>query len=117
MAAKGGIIAPTQALAGEYAKDRVRVNTICPGGIVTDRSRQRMGNPDELESIRTLREQYPFAMGAPEDIAYVALFLASDEARILTGTTIQADGGPRLSNKLDEAIAAGLAPGSPSDDP
>ena len=117
VAAKGGIIALTQALAGEYAKDRVRVNTICPGGIATERSRQRLGNPDELESIKTLREQYPFAIGTPEDIAYVALFLASDEARILTGTTIQADGGSRLSNKLDEAISAGLAPGRQNDDP
>ena len=125
VAAKGGIIALTQALAGEYAKDRVRVNTICPGGIVTDRSRQRIGNPDEMESIKKLREQYPFAVGAPEDIAYVALFLASDEARIRTGTTIQADGGPRLSNKLDEAMtaaapsslpSAGLAPDPPIDD-
>ena len=105
VAAKGGIIALTQALAGEYAKDHVRVNTICPGGIVTDRTRKRLGDPDQVESIRTLREQYPNAVGEPEDIAYVALFLASDEARILTGTTIQADGGPRLSNKLDEAMA------------
>ena len=118
VAAKGGIIALTQALAGEYAKDRVRVNTICPGGIVTDRSRQRIGNPDEMESIKKLREQYPFAVGAPEDIAYVALFLASDEARILTGTTIQADGGPRLSNKLDEAMTAArsMSGGSPGRD-
>jgi NAD(P)-dependent dehydrogenase (short-subunit alcohol dehydrogenase family) len=105
VAAKGAIIALTQALAGEYAKHNVRVNTICPGGIVTDRTRQRLGDPDQIETIKILREQYPYAIGEPEDIAYVALFLASDEARILTGTTIQADGGPRLSNKLDEAMS------------
>ncbi len=106
IAAKGGIIALTQALAGEYAKHRIRVNAICPGGILTDRSRSRLGDPNEVETIRALRQQYPFSLGEPEDIAHVALFLASDEARILTGTIIQADGGPRLSNKLDEAMGS-----------
>ena len=57
-----------------------------------------------MESIEGLREQYPYAFGAPEDIANVALFLASDESRILTGAVIHADGGPSLSNKLDEAM-------------
>ena len=106
IAAKGGIIALTQALAGEYAKHRIRVNAICPGGILTDRSRSRLGDPNEMETTRALRQQYPFSLGEPEDIAHVALFLASDEARILTGTIIQADGGPRLSNKLDEAMGS-----------
>ena len=104
VAAKGGIIALTQTLAGEYAKHSIRVNTICPGGILTDRTVQRYGNPDDLAPTRKLREQYPYSLGTPEDIAQVALFLASDESRILTGTTIEADGGPRLSNKLDEAM-------------
>ena len=104
VAAKGGIIALPQTLAGEYAKHSVRVNTICPGGILTDRTVQRYGNPDDLAPTRKLREQYPYSLGTPEDIAQVALFLASDESRILTGTAIEADGGPRLSNKLDEAM-------------
>ena len=111
VAAKGGLISLTQALAGEYAKDRVRVNVICPGGILTERPLRRIRNTDAMETITVLREQYPYAFGQPEDIAYVALFLASDEARILTGTVIQADGGPRLSNKLDEAM--GFLPRSP----
>ena len=104
VAAKGGIIALTQALAGEYAKDRIRVNVICPGGIMTERAQRGLHNPEVVETMAVLREQYPYAFGQPEDIAHVALFLASDEARILTGTVIQADGGPRLSNKLDEAM-------------
>ena len=104
VAAKGAIISLTQALAGEYAKDRVRVNVICPGGILTERAQRNLRNPDVMETMTVLREQYPYAFGQPEDIANVALFLASDEARILTGTVIQADGGPRLSNKLDEAM-------------
>ena len=115
VAAKGGIIALTQALAGEYAKDRVRVNTICPGGIMTERSKRGVRSPEAVDAMAALREQYPYAYGQPEDIAYIALFLASDEARILTGTAIHADGGPRLSNKLDEAM--GLFPPRPPDAP
>ena len=105
VAAKGALISLTQAMAGEYAKDRVRANVICPGGILTERAlRHFRRNTDVMESIEGLREQYPYAFGAPEDIANVALFLASDESRILTGAVLHADGGPSLSNKLDEAM-------------
>ena len=103
VAAKGALISLTPALAGEYAKDRVRASVICPGGILTERALRRFRNTDVTATIAELREQYPYAFGQPEDIAYVALFLASDEARILTGAVIPADGGPSLSNKLDEA--------------
>ena len=104
VAAKGALISLTQALAGEYAKNRVRANVICPGGILTDRALRHFRNTNVMESIEGLREQYPYAFGAPEDIASVALFLASDESRILTGAVLHADGGPSLSNKLDEAM-------------
>ena len=117
VAAKGAIISLTQGLAGEYAKDRVRANVICPGGVATERSKQQRlrRGPDVMENVTILREQYPFAHGPPEDIANVALFLASDESRILTGAVIQADGGPRLSNKLDEAM--GFVPRRPEQAP
>ena len=107
VAAKGAIISLTQGLAGEYAKDLVRANVICPGGILTERAQRLLGDPAVMETVTVLREQYPYALGPPEDIANVALFLASDESRILTGAVIQADGGPRLSNKLDEAMGFG----------
>ena len=103
MAAKGGIISLSRGLAGEYAKHHVRVNTICPGNIVTDRTRRVYGEPEAHRPITRIREQYPYAFGPPECIADVALFLASDESRILTGATIECDGGPRLSHKLEEA--------------
>ena len=113
VAAKGALISLTQALAGEYARDRVRANVICPGGILTDRALGFFRSPDVKESIEGLREQYPYAFGAPEDIANVALFLASDESRILTGAVMHADGGPNLSNKLDEVMGF-LSPRPPS---
>ena len=82
-AAKGGIIAFTQALAGTYAKNNIRANAICPGVIMTDR----------VSSLDSQTEEYPFSVGEPEDIARIALFLASAESRMLTGVSIPGDGG------------------------
>ena len=99
-AAKGGIIALTKSLAGEYAQHNIRVNAICPGVVMTERVKQRFGEtmdaPAATAQTRAIKvdwKQYPFAVGQPEDIAHVALFLASDEARMITGAIIPADGG------------------------
>ena len=99
-AAKGAVIALTKSLAGTYALNGVRVNAICPGVILTERVRQRFGENREqpatipqTQAIKIDWKQYPFATGQPEDIANVALFLASDESRMLTGAIIPADGG------------------------
>ena len=100
VAAKGGIISFTKALAGEYAKHGIRANAICPGAIMTDRVRQRFGDdPDtpaatpRTQFIKSQQAKYPFSVGEPEDIASVALFLASDASRMITGAIIPADGG------------------------
>jgi NAD(P)-dependent dehydrogenase (short-subunit alcohol dehydrogenase family) len=98
--AKGGIISFTRAVAGEYAKNGIRANAICPGLVKTDRVIQRFGNPDEpnsgspqAQALKGPLRRYPFSVGEPEDIARIALFLASDEARMITGAIIPADGG------------------------
>jgi NAD(P)-dependent dehydrogenase (short-subunit alcohol dehydrogenase family) len=100
VAAKGGIISFTRALAGQYAKNGVRANAICPGLVKTDRVLQRFGDPDDpnsgtpqVQAMKRQFQQYPFSVGEPEDIARIALFLASDEARMITGAIIPADGG------------------------
>ena len=100
VAAKGGIIALTKSLAGEYAKDRIRVNAISPGLIMTDRVKERfvesLDTPAPTQQAQVVKAQlrrYPFSVGEPEDIARVALFLASDEARMITGVILPVDGG------------------------
>lgn len=100
VAAKGGIISLTRALAGEYAKHGIRANAICPGAIMTERVKQRFGTDPNTPAatprtqfIKSQQEKYPFSVGEPEDIARVALFLASDEARMITGVIVPADGG------------------------
>jgi NAD(P)-dependent dehydrogenase (short-subunit alcohol dehydrogenase family) len=97
-AAKGGILSLTRALAGTYAKDSVRVNAICAGRVLTERILARFGTPDnptpqEDQQADQRVKEYPFWVGTPEDIANVALFLASDESRMITGAAIPADGG------------------------
>jgi NAD(P)-dependent dehydrogenase (short-subunit alcohol dehydrogenase family) len=97
-AAKGGILSLTRALAGAYAKDNVRVNAICAGRILTERILARYGTPDapkpaEDQQADARVKEYPFWVGKPGDIASIALFLASDESRMITGAAIPADGG------------------------
>jgi NAD(P)-dependent dehydrogenase (short-subunit alcohol dehydrogenase family) len=97
-AAKGGIVSLTRALAGTYATSNVRVNAICAGRILTERILARYGTPADPKPAEDQQadqrvKAYPFWVGRPEDIANVALFLASEESRMITGAAIPADGG------------------------
>ena len=98
--AKGGIISFTRSLAGQYFRDNIRANAICPGVIMTDRIRNRFGsnleggNSDQSRAVSALgMSRYPFGVGQPEDIARIALFLASDESRMINGASVPAEGG------------------------
>jgi len=98
-AAKGGVISLTKALAKQYARSNVRVNAICPGYVLTDRVKERFAEPGpdgESQAVKVARK-YPFGVGEPREIANIALFLASDESRMITGTAIPADGGMSYS--------------------
>ena len=99
-ATKGGIISFTKTLAAQYVQYGIRANAIAPGSIRTERQISRYENKEYVEKpSAAARERamfqklYPFSKGEPEDIASIAVFLASDESRMLTGTTIAADGG------------------------
>jgi NAD(P)-dependent dehydrogenase (short-subunit alcohol dehydrogenase family) len=88
-AAKAGVINLTQCAAVELAKDRIRVNCICPGGIDTP-----IGGRRSERSAQALAEFQPLKRaGQPDDIARMALFLASDESEWITGTAMVVDGG------------------------
>lgn len=89
-AAKAAVINLSRAVAVELAGDKIRVNAICPGGILTPLLHR--GNPDLLSETLQKLQPWPEA-GQPEHIAAVALFLASDDARFVTGAHLVADGG------------------------
>jgi NAD(P)-dependent dehydrogenase (short-subunit alcohol dehydrogenase family) len=89
-AAKAAVINLTRAVAVELAPERIRVNAICPGGILTPLLHR--GNPELMEPMLRGMQPWPEA-GQPEHIAGVALFLASEDARFVTGEALIADGG------------------------
>jgi NAD(P)-dependent dehydrogenase (short-subunit alcohol dehydrogenase family) len=90
--AKAGILGLTRSLAMDYGQYGIRANAICPGLILNDRSRPRV-QADEAE-WRGNVDCYPLGeIGTPQDVANAALYLASDEARWVTGITLMVDGG------------------------
>jgi NAD(P)-dependent dehydrogenase (short-subunit alcohol dehydrogenase family) len=90
-ASKGGMISLTKSLAVQYAKQGIRANAICPGPIETPLLRM-LWTSDEARNLRLNR--IPLGrFGTPEDIVYLALYLASDEASWTTGAVMVVDGG------------------------
>lgn len=90
-AAKGGVILLTKEMALDYAKDRINVNAICPGVIVTAMTEDMRRDKQTADG---LMQQTPLGrFGQPEDIAYAALYLANDESDFVTGTALVVDGG------------------------
>ncbi len=94
-AAKGGVIAFTKTIAREFARQGITANTICPGptetpllaGIVE-------ASPDAQKVIEAMTRAVPMKrLGTPDDIAPAVAFLASEEARFITGQTLSVSGG------------------------
>lgn len=92
--AKGGVRMFTRSLAQEIAADGIRVNAIAPGAIKTPINRDAWESDEELTKLLRL---IPYGrIGEPEDVAKAAVWLASDEADYITGTTLYIDGGMSL---------------------
>jgi NAD(P)-dependent dehydrogenase (short-subunit alcohol dehydrogenase family) len=90
-ATKGGVIALTRAMAVAYARQGVRVNAICPGGVDTPMIASIL---DTTERQQRFAAAHPLGrLGTPEDIAYFALYLAADESSWVTGGIFPIDGG------------------------
>ncbi len=101
-AAKGGVISLARLMAAQYGPRGVRVNTICPGTIMTESSRAYYDAHPALEA--DLRALYPGGeFGKPRDIAATALFLASDAASFINGAVINVDGGLMAVRRLPGA--------------
>jgi len=91
VASKGGVTNLTRGMALDYAADNIRVNCICPGFVETPLVAGVVRTPDEY---RNLADKHPMRrLGQPEEIAYGALYLASDESAFVTGIALPIDGG------------------------
>jgi NAD(P)-dependent dehydrogenase (short-subunit alcohol dehydrogenase family) len=95
-ASKAGVIALTRVAALEYGRYNIRVNAICPGAIETPMAQRiRQGQPPNPKAIQ--RISVLGRMAEPEEIAKVALFLASDDSSFATGAPFVIDGGWTVS--------------------
>jgi NAD(P)-dependent dehydrogenase (short-subunit alcohol dehydrogenase family) len=97
-AAKAGVIQLSKVTAVQHAADGIRVNTVVPGQLHTPMVEARLAGQRAGGDVETLlaqrQKRIPLGfMGDGRDTAYAALFLASDEARFVTGTEIVVDGG------------------------
>jgi NAD(P)-dependent dehydrogenase (short-subunit alcohol dehydrogenase family) len=92
---KGGVTQLTKAMAMDYAHEKIRVNCICPALVETELIRDVFGSGPEGEAVRRSRiAQIPLGrIGRPEDVADMAVFLASKESSWMTGVAIPLDGG------------------------
>ena len=96
--AKAAVINLTEAAAIDLAHDRIRVNCICPGGIVTPLTYRGIPGGEEA-AVKSMARMQPIPRaGKPEDIAAMALFLAGDDAEWITGTAMIVDGGLATGN-------------------
>jgi NAD(P)-dependent dehydrogenase (short-subunit alcohol dehydrogenase family) len=123
-AAKAAVISISQSAAVELAKDRIRVNAICPGFIATPLADG--GDPERTRRAFAQGQPWP-DYGRGENIAGAALFLASDDAAFVTGEKLVVDGGltaagPELSKKFPRTSArdskvSGVTKGSTGEGP
>jgi NAD(P)-dependent dehydrogenase (short-subunit alcohol dehydrogenase family) len=91
-ASKGAVVALTRALAVDHVADGIRVNDVCPGTVDSPWVRRLV--EDVGESLENLRARQPMGrLGTPPEIAEAILYLASDAAGFVTGTSLVIDGG------------------------
>jgi len=90
-ASKGAVRLLTKLTAVQYAKERIRVNSVHPGPVVTPMTERRRADPDVYKRMVS---RIPLGRyGEPDEVAYGVLYLASDEAAFVTGSELVIDGG------------------------
>ncbi len=94
-AAKGGVTSLTKAMALDHAHEKIRVNCICPSIVETPLGTASLASTGDVEEARRVRaREIPLGrLGKPEDVAELAVYLASDEASWVTGAAWPLDGG------------------------
>ena len=93
-AAKGGIASMTRAMAVEYGGHKIRVNAIAPSVTLTERVKKLL---EQSTEIQKQAERHLVGLAEPEDVANLALYLASDQSALITGQVISVDSGVTIS--------------------
>ena len=103
-ATKGATVALTRSMASEYGAYGIRVNCIAPAAIATEMVKQSNPDGNDFDAFNFINLRTPVRRwGKPEEVAQLALFLASDEASYINGTIIAADGGITINGDLAKA--------------
>ena len=93
------MISLTKSIALDFVNENIRANSICPGTVNTpwvERITQNYDNPEEAREL--MRQRQPLGrLGEPDEIAMAAVYLASDESKFITGTSLIIDGGLTMS--------------------
>lgn len=94
-ASKGAVVLLTKCMAIDHGVDKVRVNAICPGFVETELTAEVLRRAPDPQAVRKERTAvHPIGrLGEPEDVAGMAVYLASDESAWVTGATLAVDGG------------------------
>lgn len=93
-ASKAAAVNLTRSMAMGHAEDHIRVNCICPGTITTPLYHEFMDTmPDKDAVLQSVMDTHPLGLGTAQDIAYAAVYLASDESKYMTGAPLIIDGG------------------------
>lgn len=96
-ATKGATISLTRSLAVEYGSQGVRVNCIAPAGIETEMVRESSLDDPDFDAEYFFKRAPLGRLGTPEEVANLAVFLASDESTYITGAILRADGGTTIT--------------------
>jgi NAD(P)-dependent dehydrogenase (short-subunit alcohol dehydrogenase family) len=113
-ASKGGVVLLTRNLALDYGAFGIRANAICPGFIRTPMM-SLLANPNLAEVTKRIEAAHALGrLGEPEEVANVALFLASDESSFVSGGSITVDGGFHAGKRFginEQMVALAAKPG------
>jgi NAD(P)-dependent dehydrogenase (short-subunit alcohol dehydrogenase family) len=91
---KAAVVHLTRSMAVRYAEDNIRVNSLCPGTINTELYQEFIAQQEDPDAVnREIEAMHPLGIGEPEDIAWAAVYLASDESRYMTGAPMLVEGG------------------------
>lgn len=97
-ASKGAVLSLSKSMAAEYLKDGIRVNTVCPGTVLSPSLRGRINNtPDPEAAMKDYVSRQPMGrLGTPEEIAEAVIFAADPAVSFMTGSNIVVDGAMTL---------------------
>lgn len=91
---KAAVVHLTRSMAVRYAEDNIRVNSLCPGTINTELYKEFLSQQtNPMEVNKQIEDMHPLGIGEPEDIAWAAVYLASDESKYMTGAPMLVEGG------------------------